>query len=82
MTAKIQSKLATDNPDIDFKFARASMADRKIHDKIMDAIIKRYRPNKKEQRRFTEGEIGDDIGLEKMAHNLNELSNGRLSELK
>ena len=39
----------TENPDIDFAFVKASASDRKIHDTIMDAIIKKYRPKTKER---------------------------------
>ena len=48
ITAKVQNKLVADNPDIDFAFARASASDRKIHDTIMESIIKKYKPSKKD----------------------------------
>ena len=75
----------TENPDIDFAFVKASASDRKIHDTIMDAIIKKYRPKTKERAeavvkpqviKFSNSEfLGEDVGLEKMSKDLFALSN-------
>jgi hypothetical protein len=48
VTSRIQNKLVADNPDIDFAFVKTTASERKIHDKIMDAIIKKYNPKSKE----------------------------------
>jgi hypothetical protein len=57
LTQGVQQKLKEDNPDMDFPFARPSASDRKIHDKIMDSIIKKYNPTKKERIERVEREI-------------------------
>lgn len=81
----MQKKLVSDNPDIDFAFVKASASDRKINDRIMDAIIKKYKPKTKERAglilkpqamSFSNSEfLGEDVGLEKMSKDLYELSN-------
>jgi len=82
---------------MDFPFARPTASDRKIHDKIMDSIIKKYNPTKKERIERVEKEIrsrwnragpqeenqdsAHDVGLERMSKDLLALSNGRFEDL-
>ena len=60
------------------------ISDSQAHEKLIEAIMKKYRPTKGELINESLMTINDfkQIGLERIAQNLLKLSNGRFTELK
>lgn len=60
------------------------ISDSQAHEKLIEAIMKKYRPPKGELINESLMTINDfkQIGLERIAQNLLKLSNGRFTELK
>lgn len=69
----------------DREYDAYSGADLQIHETIMNSLIKKYNPNPKDKVVFNVNDISKDgireIGLERIAKDLVQLSNNRLTEL-
>ena len=63
-----------------------SGADLQIHELVMNSLIKKYNPNPKGQAKFNIKDLTKDgireIGLEKIAKDLIQLSNNRFTEFQ